>query len=382
MRLKVGVALAVALLVLAGCGTSTETIESGSTVAAADSADLIAKAKAKVAEFKTPPTTWAAGSEAFDPGAGKAAVMGCGSAAAICSQQAQIAVDALHAMGWTSDPPVDGQFSPQIEAGFIDRAVQDNLDGVILISVNVNTLKASVERAVAAGLRITCVVCVSGPEWKGKVIDIGPDYAQQGEMAAWAIMAVRGGDAKVATFVDQQFVPPQVYGKALGDTLAQNCPTCTFDPINFSGANAAKPGPPEWSGYLASHPVGTVTDVVGEYDALSLSVSKTNANAGRTEIGVGGYNGDEPNLAAMISGDPRIDFTVAYGYTYFSWTAADVLGRWKAGLPIPEGLDQQPNQLVEKDNAAELLKGNPAPSVFPAPAGDWQGDYKKLWGQG
>jgi ABC-type sugar transport system substrate-binding protein len=342
---------------------------------------LIATAKEKVAEFKAAPTGWIAGTEAFEPGNGKAAVMGCGSAAAICSQQADVAVDALHAMGWESDPPVDGQFSPQVEAGFIDRAVQDNLDGIILISVNVNTLKSSVERAVAAGLRITCVVCVSGDEWKGKVIDIGPSYVQQGEMAAWAIMAARGGDAKVATFVDQQFVPPQVYAKSLGDTLAANCRTCSFDPINFSGANAAKPGPPEWNAYLATHPEGTVTDVVGEYDALSLSISKTNANAGRTEIAVGGYNGDEPNLAAMVSGEPRIDFTVAYGYTYFSWNAADILGRWKANLPLPEGLDQQPNQLVEKDNAAELLKGNPAPSVFPAPEGDWQGNYKTLWGQ-
>jgi ABC-type sugar transport system substrate-binding protein len=381
-------ALAVTVVIVAGCssgkkssGSSTTGAGSATSGSAPAGGSLQATAEAKVADFKRLPTKWASGTTPFEPGTGKAAVMGCGSAAAICNQQGVFAVDALHAMGWQSGPPVDGQFSPQVESGFIDRAVQDKLDGVILISVNVNTIKPSVDRAVAAGVRITCVVCVSGAEWKGKVIDVGPSYEEQGTMAAWAIMAAQGGKAKVATFVDKQFVPPQVYGKALGDTLKSNCPTCTFDPINFSGANAAKPGPPEWLGYLASHPKGAVTDVVGEYDALSLSVARTNAQAGRTEIAVGGYNGDEPNLVAMIKGTPRIDFTVAYGYTYFSWTAADVLGRWKAGLPVPQGLDQMPNMLVTKDNAAELLKGNPKGSTFPAPAGDWQGNYRKLWGK-
>ena len=377
---SVAAAVVATTALLAGCGSGSTANNTAAGSSSGGSSDVQATARDKLAEFKKVPTNWVGGTDAFHPGAGKAAVMGCGAAAAICTQMGDVAVEALHAMGWESGPAVDGQFSPLVEAGFIDRAVQDHLDGVVLISVNVNTIKNSVDRAVQAGVGITCVVCASGPQWKGKVIDVGPDYVQQGQMAAWEILASTGDKAKVVTFIDKQFDPPQAYGKALGDTITKNCPACTFDAISISGANAGKPGPPEWSAYLSSHPKGTITDVVGEYDAYALTVSKTNSQAGRDEIRVGGYNGDKANLDAMIAGKPRIDFTVAYGYVYYSWTAVDVLGRLKAHVPFKDGLDTQPNMLVQKDNAAELLKGNPAPWTFPAPAGDWQGTYKKLWG--
>ena len=38
------------------------------------------------------------------------------------------AVEALKAMGWEAAPAFDGQFSPQVQGGFVDRAVQDKLD--------------------------------------------------------------------------------------------------------------------------------------------------------------------------------------------------------------------------------------------------------------
>jgi hypothetical protein len=127
-RLAQAAAVLTALsVILAGCSSPSANQSESSTAGGATSGSapaggsLQATAKAKVAEFMNAPTRWAAGTTTFDPGTGKAAVMGCGSAAAICTQQGAFAVDALHAMGWESGPPVDGQFSPQVEAGFIDR---------------------------------------------------------------------------------------------------------------------------------------------------------------------------------------------------------------------------------------------------------------------
>jgi len=96
------------------------------------------------------PTKFAGPTTAFDPGPGKAAVIGCGFASAVCAEQARYGVEALRAMGWDVPEAFDGQNSPQVESGFIDRAVADNLDGIILASVDPSTVKAALDRAIAA----------------------------------------------------------------------------------------------------------------------------------------------------------------------------------------------------------------------------------------
>jgi ABC-type sugar transport system substrate-binding protein len=283
-------------------------------------------------------------------------------------------------MGWTSGPPQDGQFSVLAQSGFMNRAAQQHLDGVVLVGVDVNTIRAAVDNAVASGVRIVCVVCTSGPQWKGKVVDVTPSWTAAGVLAAWAILAHSGDHTKAAQFYDPEFAAVRLRDAAVTATIKGNCPTCTITTINFPGTDAGKPGPPEWTSYLASHPSGAITDVIGEYDSAALVVSRTDQSQGRA-IPVGGYDGEPPNDKDMLTGKPPIAWSIGHPYDYESWIAADVLGRWKATLPIPTGLDQMPIMLVTKANAAELLKGNPpgSGSSYPAPSGDWQGAFKKLW---
>jgi ABC-type sugar transport system substrate-binding protein len=96
---------------------------------------------------------------------------------------------------------------------------------------------------------------------------------------------------------------------------------------------------------------------------------------------MGGWDGDKPNLIAMVTGKPRIDWSVSHPYDYEAWAAADAIGRLQAGAPLPQGLQEMPLTLVTKANAPELLKGNPLPSTYPAPPGNWQGTFEKLWGK-
>jgi hypothetical protein len=63
-----------------------------------------------------------------------------------------------------------------------------------------------------------------------------------------------------------------------------------------------------------------------------------------------------------------------------TWAAADALGRTKAGEPLAEGMDSYPSMLVEKAQVPDLLKGNPPPSTYPGPEGDWQMAFKTMWG--
>jgi len=384
--------LALALAaVVSGCGGDDDEGAGGgtsTTVQTDGGGDLKAMAAEKVAEFEKAPTDWPKPTEPFDPGKGKGAAMACGFAAPVCAQQAKLAVEAFKAMGWSSPPAFDGEFSPQKQAGFLDRAVQQGLDGVVLVSVDVDTIKASFDRAVKAGLLIGCSMCTSAdgkpvtqetaPDLYGKVFDTVVDWDLQGQMMGWSILARSGEDAKVVSFSDKAFDPPPLRRDGLEKVIKENCDSCTFEGREFATANISKPGPPEFNALLATKPQGTITDVVAHYDGLGIAMAKTAKQRGRTDITVSGYDGSEEGVTALATGDPPYGASVAEAYTYAQWAAVDLIGRAKAGVDLWEGYTELPSVLITAKNAKDYLN----PWSDPTPEGDWQGEFKKLWGTG
>ena len=360
---------------------SSAAAPSSAAAAPAAGSSLKETAAAKVAEFAAGPASYPGPTDAFDPGTGKAAVMACGFAAPVCAEQATFAVEALTAMGWDAGQPFDGEFSPLVQAGFIDRAVQDGLDGVVLVSVDVNTIKASVDRAIEAGLIITCTMCVSGPDYAGKVLDVVVDWDIQGQMAAWAILAENGEESKVVSFSDAAFAPPPLRAAGLEKALMENCATCTYELVQFATGSISKPGPPEFNSLMSQKAVGDITNVVAHYDGLGMAIAKTIVQAGREDISIGGYDGSPDAIAALLSDKPPYAFSVAEPYTYAEWAAADLMARTKAGLPLWADFDNLPSTLIVRANAQKYLDGLPAPSTMPAPEGDWQGVFKQIWGK-
>ncbi|MDT3444672.1 MULTISPECIES: sugar ABC transporter substrate-binding protein [unclassified Pseudofrankia] len=370
-------ALVVSAAVLSACGGSTALGSGGPGDSAAAAGDVQATAKTKVAEYEKGPSTYPGPTEAFDPGTGKAEVLACGFGAPVCASQSQVAVTALKTMGWDAPPPVDGQFSPQVEAAFLDRAVANKLDGVVLVAVNVNTIKASVERAAAAGLTIMCTQCVSGPQWQGKVYDVTVDFAEQGEIAAWQVLANAGPKARIAAFDDPQFASAVLRQQSFKKTIESNCPDCEFTLTHFAAADLSKPGPPSFTALLASHPKGTLDYVIGHYDGLGVQMSNTAKNAGRLDFKIGSYDGSPDGIASLAGDNPPNDFDVADPFTYEEWAAADLMARIKVGAPSWTGYDAMPSTLITQNNVKEYV--NKKPDVFPAPEG-YEENFKKLWG--
>jgi ABC-type sugar transport system substrate-binding protein len=374
-------ALVTVAVAITGCGGGSGSGSSPGTAGAAASPTLQKDAIAKAAAFETVSTPYPGPTETFTPGTGRAAVMGCGFSSLVCQQQAQYAVEALRAMGWETPPPFDGNNNPTTESAFIDRAVQDKLDGIILASVDANTIKNSIDRAVAAKLPIICPNCASG-SFAGKgIIDVAPDWYQQGVIAGWKILANSADKAKVVTFADSAFTSSVQRSKGLEATIKENCPSCpyTFNP--FPASEYGKPGPPTWSAILSKSPAGTITDVQGHYDGLGMTISKTNVQAGRSDINVGGYDGQADAIAALVAGNPPYSFSVAEPIVYEDWSAADLLGRMKAGVPLWTGADKMPSTLITKDNAPQYNKGTNDGGTFPAPSGDWKAQFLKSWGK-
>ena len=377
------VAMAVGVLALVVVAASYGA-GSGTSKRAADS-PLVKMAKQKVAAFEAGPTKYAGPTQPFNPGKGTAAVMACGFAAPVCADQSKEAVTALKAMGWTVSPAFDGQFSPQVQAGFLDRAVQQKLDAVIMVSVDVTTIKPAVDRAIAAGLNILCTFCVSREYYgkkttKGWVYDVTADFEKQGEMDAWKVLSQNGENAKVAVFTDKAFdpLPPRLAG--FTKVFKTECPKCPFQVRYFATGDIAKPGPPEFNALLATKPAGTLTNVVGHYDGMGMAMAKTLKQIGRTDIKVVAYDTTTDSINALVTGSPAAYTAAAAGpYSYAEWAAADVIGRLKAGKPLWPGRMSLQSTLIDATNAKQHLPPN---TVDPTPSGDWRGVFKKLWGKG
>jgi ribose transport system substrate-binding protein len=381
--------LAATVLILVGCsssgqssGGSGSTAVSTSSGSASASSGLQAEAEAKVTAYESATHTYPGPTTPFNPGTGTTGVMGCGFDSTICAEMSYAAVNAVHAMGWKTAPAFDGQNSPAVESGWIDQAVQDKLNGIILVSVDPHTILSAIKTAIAAHMPIMCTNCASGALNGHGVTDVATDYTSQGVIAAWKIMAENGGKAKVFSFYDNAFLSAVDRSVGLKETIEANCKTCTVDLQAFPSSDYGEPGPPEWTAILSTHPAGSFTNAMGHYDGLSITMAKTDMQSGRTDIKISGYDGESDALAAIASGSPPYDFTVAEPAVYEQWAAADLLGRIKAGVPLWSGASDMPSELVTKANAAVLLKGNPAGSPFPAPVGNWEANFEKLWGKG
>lgn len=375
--LSVVVVLAFAVFVTACGDDEGSPAEGGNASTESGGASIQETAKEKVAEFEKAPTQddVPGPTEPFDPGSGKAEAMACGNAAPVCAEQAKFAVEALREMGWDAPTPYDGEFSPQKQAAFLNRAVQKGLDGVIMVSVDVDTIKSAVDRALDAGLTIACTFCVSGEAYKGKVYDVTADFAAEGEMVAWAALANSGDKTKAVHFSDKAFDPPPIRLQSFKETVEANCSSCEVETRDFATGSIAKPGPPEFNALLSSKPAGTVTDVVAHYDGLGVAMAKTLKQRGRDDITIGAYDITPESVQQTLNSDSAYKYAGIAPYTYAEWGAADILGRVKAKKEIWEGYDKLPATLMTPNNAERYRDTD---TVFEG-TDDWKQRFRDVW---
>lgn len=377
-QLAILAALVLALAAV-GCGGDDEEDTpagsgGGSAAQSETSGSVQETAKERVAEYEQHPTEFPGPTEPFDPGQGRAQAIACGFAAPVCATQAEYATEALEALGWEVDRAYDGEFSPQKQSAFLNSAVQRGLDAVIMVSVDVSTIKASVDRALDAGLVIACTFCISGDEYEDKIIDVRPDFREQGEMQAWATLARSGDKANTVHFNDKAFDPPPIRVEGWQAVMEENCPDCDTEVRDFATASIAEPGPPEFNALLSAKAPGTITDVTAHYDGLGIAMAKTLQQRGRDEVAIGAYDWTPESVQFLIRGDTPYQSSSVGPYTYAEWAAADLVARRVRGEKEWEGRLELPNVLITPTNAERYKDGDPVPD------GDWQGEFREIWG--
>jgi ABC-type sugar transport system substrate-binding protein len=217
--------LALIAFVAAGCGSSSSNSSSSTTAKTSTSGSSgNAAAQAAVAKYsQTTGVKFDQPTEAFKPGTGKVAVISCGNAGINCLQGSKDVQKAAAAMGWTASPIFDGKFTPATQAGFVQQAVQQGYDAIVLVSIDANSIKAAVDAAAAKKIPIACVMCVN-PAFKGKVVDVSTGGIAEGQaLGSWIGANAKSGDTILA-FDDKSFPIVHVRRQNAEAALMKYCP--------------------------------------------------------------------------------------------------------------------------------------------------------------
>jgi ABC-type sugar transport system substrate-binding protein len=379
-------ALTVAALGAAGCGSDDDSSDSASTPAAATTAgtttaaagtdDGVAKAKAAMEAAMSGETKLPTPPDTIDPGKGKAGVITCAAIGEGCSAAAKQAREALLAMGWSVPPVSDGKFTPAVQSGLIEQYVRDKVDVIVMSAVDPSSVKAAIDKAAAAKIPVVCLACVTPPEFKDSVIDVGTGGEPEGKNLGYWAVAASGGKAKLLTLEDKGFPIVVKRVAATKAAIEETCPACDYSNEQISAADVGKPGPPWFTALLSSKPKGQLGYILTPYDAASLPVGMTAQQRGRTELVVGSDGeGDKGVLEAISKDDTPLKMTSVAPFNYMGWAGADLGVRKKLGLPLWDATGL-PAILVTKDNVADYIGNTYAPAVA-----TFKPAFLKSWGK-
>lgn len=354
-------------------GTSASA--SASTTASSGGDAAMAQAKTDLAKFEdTAGLTYAKPTESFSPGAHKVMIISCGQVGIGCQQMSAFAQAAAKAAGWTASPTEDGKFDPNQQAAFVNQAINQGYDAIILASIDAASISAAVDAAAAKKIPIACIMC-ENPNFVGKVMDTTTSGYPGGRALASYVAVTLGGKGAVVGFDDKSFPIVATRMQGLKKGLETYCPACTYSQEEFPTSDLAKPGSPTWSAYLSAHPAGTVQFLAGPYDFMSLPAAKVSQQAGRVDIKISGFDAFSGWVQAIAAGNPpSAAATIAAPFEYCSWAAMDQVARALAGKATWDAT-KLPVAVVDKSNASQFTQG------YLKPPFDVPSMFKTLWGK-
>lgn len=384
----IGAMLAVAAIVAAGCGSSKPSTASQSSEKSASTSKAsegssgggsgVAKAKEAVAKLNEKNVVWPKPSQTpFNPGHHKVAVVTCGLAGRGCKIMSEEAQAAIKAAGWTSTPTGDGKFSPTVQAGLVQHAVQEGVEGLVIISIDVGSIKSAVDAAIAKKIPISCVLCQSEPEFlqDNHVVDVTTSGAGTGEAAADYIVANSGGKGTIFATVDHAFPIVVTRAEATKKKINELCSACKWEEQEFATAELEKPGPPVFTAALASHPAGSLQWVETSSTTYSEPMIKTAVQQGRNELQFVGEEAEPEFLHDMVT-TKVAPAVVAIPNNYAAWSGVDEVIREVNKMPTWEAKNL-PIWILTKSEVGPYIKALPNP--YESPSFKFKEMYEKIW---
>jgi ABC-type sugar transport system substrate-binding protein len=282
---------------------------------------------------------------------------------------------AAKATGWQYTQ-FDAQLSFSNVAGYVEQAIQQKYDGIILTAVDPSDISAPVQAALNAGIPIVCMSCqdIANTRWAGKIIDVRGGWNAEGQEVAAAIVAARGTAAKPTRFTEPAYPSVVAVTESFVYWIKKYCPACSAVPVeNQAVQELTQPGPPSWTAFLDTHPAGSFTDIVAPYDYSAQVMQATANQAGRSDVIISDTSAQATQINAIRTGADKGWATVE-PQEYQAWAAVDLIARALDKQPLWNAANEF-SPLVDAANAAKFLPlGNYNPD-----GQDYIAEFEALW---
>lgn len=377
-------------IVAAGCGGGDDDSTSDTTAAETSSGEEtgggeeaasagIEEAKEFVAEHSDlEGLTWPMPpDEPYDPGSGKMGIVTCSTAGTGCLGMAKQAVLATEAAGWEPSEIGDGKFTPSVQAGIVQKFVQEGVDGITIVSIDLASIKSAVDAAEKAGIPMSCVSCTPSPGFEptdpvplvSTPGDVGGEY-----LGNYVVANSKPGDT-ILQFRDKAFPIMIERGDTVKSVVEEKCPECNYEEQQIATEELTKPGPPFFTAALASNP--ELTWAFTASDTYNIPAVKTAVQQGR-EVKVAGIDGESAFMEEIQEDNGVAQATVWQPFNYSSWAAVEEVIRQKAGLEIWDGYSDMPAAIIDTPEEVEAaLKA--APNYYSPPDFDYEKMMEELW---
>lgn len=373
-------------IVAAGCGSSDDDSTAAETTAAEtgggeESSASAGKEEAEefVAEhtngegltFPEPPD------EPYDPGSGKMGIVTCGTAGAGCLGMAKQAVIATEAAGWEPSEIGDGKFTPSVQAGIIQKFVQEGVDGITIVSIDLASVKSAVDAAEKAGIPMACVSCTPSPGFEPTAPvpllstpgNVGGEY-----LANYIVANSEPGDT-ILQFRDKAFPIMIERGDIVAGIIEEKCPECDYKEQQIATEELAKPGPPYFTAALAANPELNWAFVAS--DTYNIPAVKTAEQQGR-EVKVAGIDGEPAFIEEIAGGGGVATATVWQPFNYSAWASVEQVIRQTKGLETWDGYSTMPGFIIDDPKEVDLAL-EAAPNYYHPADFDYEALFEELW---
>lgn len=363
-------------------GTSPSPSQSGTSALASYQkvADTLLTA---TGTFTAPPTT------APKPQPGKKLwLISCGQAYTSCSIPMGKAEEAAKSIGWETKL-FDTQGDPSTGNTGIRQAIADKADAIFLYYLDCAYVKAGLEDAKKAGIKIAAAEsfdCGEADPAAKNLFDYSVTYSGgldgpiPGGQAPYAVSVEQYGQAQgnlavvkaegkvnALVFTDNYGVGGKLAAEGMSKVLG-SCPGCTSKVVEFPYEDL---GNGKLQATIAQQLLKNpdVNVVAAAYDAIaSYGLAEAASQAGRPIVVIGG-EGSAEGMDLLRAGKITLGCGTALGWE--AYAGIDGLNRILQGeQPVPTGMGLQ---LFDKDH-------NVPPTGAYAPPFDYEALYKKAWG--
>lgn len=368
-------------LALAACGSSgssdtSESTSGGEESTAAESEPTggkdLAAWQAEAAKLQDPSSVaWPEPTEPYAPGSGRLAIVSIGESDTGAHTLTAATEEAATAAGWKTTV-FDAEFDTNKAGGFVQQAVQEGYDGIVLTAVSPTVIQAPLASAIEAGIPIACSACVSPEDPQYEAVMDASAGGTSGRAEAVGVIAASEGKANAVYF----YTPSQDVEAARTEQFEETfeeCEECSLSIQEVPLGDLAKPGPPFFNGFVSSPLAQEVDWVTSSADAYTYPSMKTAMDRGLTQFKFAGIGALKEMTIPMSKGEPLPQVTVAEAYRYMGWAAADNVMRTKAGAETWDS-SELPVELVTQKNAKHFAEGGEF-----EPPGGVPATFEKLW---